>query len=661
MSERTEGDRAGRVWIAAGIWLASLTLAIVGAVDASQHEGLLAGGAGLSLIIAVSAVATAGIGAIVAGKTGNLVGWALAKGGLVLSAGLVAAPSVANACAAGRSPATWSVTVALGGTALWWACVTTSVALFPSGRVGRGRSATVLMTGPALAWAGAVAAIVGSLAHPAASARSLSVGACAGGGTPPSQGVAITLLAAGFVVAAAVAMRRVARLRGEERRQLTSVAAVAAVEAVLLAGAALIEPWARPFSGDAPWVVAAWVGAGLGLPVAVAISVIRHRTFGIFRLVGFRTDYRIWTVGLAAAAGIAAIGVAWGLTAILGLSDEAVAMGLGTLAAAALIFPFWWRLQAVVDARFEQHREDPAAVVEAIAAGSAGADADRGPMRGPVFDLLGPFAPIVVVEGEGGMRFAVRTDDREIGRHTFVNGAYDLETMRCALRLLQTEAGRTLEGRTVLDVGANIGVSIVPLMRLFGAERGIAFEPAPDAVEILELNVALNDLSDRVKVMALGLSDRDGALELALSADNFGDHRLRTADANDSDDTSGRRTVAVQVRRLDGLVRSGEVDGAAVGLVWLDVQGHEGHVLAGGRDLLRLGVPVVTEFWPSAMRDAGGLEAFHAVVRSCFARVIDVRAAQGGGRPQALPSAGIEQLTERYAGPAAFTDLLLLP
>jgi FkbM family methyltransferase len=282
-------------------------------------------------------------------------------------------------------------------------------------------------------------------------------------------------------------------------------------------------------------------------------------------------------------------------------------------------------------------------------------------MRGPVFDLLGSFAPIVVVVGEGGMRFAVRTDDREIGRHTFVNGAYDLETMRCALQLLQTEGGRTLQGRTVLDVGANIGVSIIPLMRLFGAGHGIAFEPAPDAVEMLELNVALNDLGERVHVMALGLSDRDGALELALSADNFGDHRIRASDANASDDTSGRQTVTVQVRRLDGLVQSGEVDGAAVGLVWLDVQGHEGHVLAGARDLLASGVPVVTEFWPSAMRRAGGLEAFHDVVRSCFARVFDVRAAQEEGRPEAVPGAHIEDLTERYAEPAAFTDLLLLP
>ena len=463
MSERTEGDRAGRAGIAAGIWLGSVVLAIIGAVDASRHQDLLAGGVGLPLVVALSAVATSGIGAIVAGKTGNLVGWLLAKGGLVLAAGLVAALTVVNACATDGSPATWLVAVALGGTALWWACLTTSVALFPSGRGRSGRSAAVLMTGPALAWAGAAAAIVGALAHPAASARSLGLSLCAGGGTPTSQIAAIALLGAGFIVATAVSLWRVVRLHDAERRQLMPVAAIAAVEVLLLVGAVFIEPWARPYAGDAPWVVAAWVGAGLGLPVAVAVSVIRHRTFGIFRLVGFRADYRLWTVGLAAAAGIAAIGIAWGLTALLGLSDEAAAVGLVTLAAAALIFPFWWRRQAIVDARFEQHREDPAAVVEAIAARCPAPTRTGSRCEDRCSISCGrPRSWWSKVRGACDSR---STDDREVGRHTFVHGGYDLETMRCAMELLRPAGGRAgeaLAGRTVLDIGANIGsVSLV--------------------------------------------------------------------------------------------------------------------------------------------------------------------------------------------------------
>jgi FkbM family methyltransferase len=269
----------------------------------------------------------------------------------------------------------------------------------------------------------------------------------------------------------------------------------------------------------------------------------------------------------------------------------------------------------------------------------------------------------VIVQGESGMRFAVRTDDREIGRHTFVHGSYDLETMRCAMRLLEAEGdGRPpLSGRTVLDVGANIGTSIVPMLTLFGADRGLAVEPAPDNVEMLRLNLALNELTERVRVFPMALSDHDGTLELELSAENFGDHRLRVPGTEPTAETASRPTVTVPVRRLDALVESGEIDASSLGLIWLDVQGHEGHVLSGGRNLLDARIPVLTEFWPSTMGRTGGLDLFRDLVRSCFARIVDVRVVEAEGHAEALPSSRIDELAERYADPATFTDLLLLP
>lgn len=42
-----------------------------------------------------------------------------------------------------------------------------------------------------------------------------------------------------------------------------------------------------------------------------------------------------------------------------------------------------------------------------------------------------------------------------------------------------------------------------------------------------------------------------------------------------------------------------------VSLVWLDVQGHEGHFFLGARRLLSSGIPVVTELWPYAVLRSG--------------------------------------------------------
>ncbi len=654
MSERAQIDRI-LPWAAAAVWLATVTRAASAAIDAVHHDTLLPGGSALTLVVAASAVVTASVGAVIAGKTGSVVGWLVAAAGLELSFGIAAAMSSLVFCDTGAPSTVWLAV--LGGTA-WWAFLGTGMALFPSGRWGRGRTGIAAVAGTAVLWAGMATTTLGA-ALASAAARDAS-GPCAGSTqASPMLRIGAVLLGAGFALIAVTGIRRVARAERDERRQLAPVAGMAATLCLVLAAAVVLEPWARPLSGDAPWVVAAWLVAGLGIPLAVAISVIRYRTFGIYRLIGFTTDYRLWTVGLAVGAAAAAIGIAWGVTALLGIEDRPVAVGIATLAAAGAIIPLWRRRQSIVDARFGQHQPDPATALASIDVRDLDGDAE--PTRGPVFDLLRPFAPIVVVEGEGGMRLAVRTDDPEIGRHTFVHRAYDMATMRRAIDLLELEGGVPLWGRTVLDVGANIGVSIVPLLRLFGAEHGIAVEPAPHLLELLRLNLALNDLSERVVVLPLALSDRDGTLELALSQENAGDHRLRVPDAAVADTAGGRATVDVPVRRLDALAEEGAFDPASLGLIWLDVQGHEGHVLAGATGVLSSGIPLVTEFWPDALERAGGFGLFGEVVRSCYTRVVDVRATQEVGAAEVLPISRIDELAERYADPAAFTDLLLLP
>ena len=626
------------------------------ASNAVHRASLLTSGDGLALIVAAAGVATAGIGAVVAGKTGNPIGWLLAAGGLALSAGLAAAIPVATPC--GSSSGSLAL-LATAGPAVWWMCLTTSIALYPSGQIGHGRGVAVRMAGPSSACVGVLLVAAAAWRDPVASVHELALATCRGSVAPPSLVVGFALLVAGFAAALAGALRRTGRLEGEERQQLMPVVAVALAEGVFLIAVPVFEPWARPFSGGAPLVVAAWVVAGLGIPLAVSVSVIRSRAFGIYRFAGYLADYRLWTAWHAAIGVVAATGIGWGVTASLGLSKEPVVVGLATLAAAAAVFPLWRRRQAMVDARFGQRRKDPAATLETLATSLIDESVD--PLRGSVFDLLGRFAPIVIVDGEGGMRFAVRTNDREIGRHTFVHGAYDLSTMRRAIDRLGSELGdpAPLAGRTVLDVGANIGISIVPLLRLFGAERGIAVEPEPDNVEMLRLNLALNDLSERVQVVAVGLSDRDGSLALELSSSNPGDHRMRVPGTPPAAETATRPTVTVPVRRLDALAAEGELDAGSLGLIWVDVQGHEGHVLAGARTLLAAKIPMVTEFWPTELARAGGLDLFKEIVTTCFTRVVDLRAADAGG--PALESSRIGELAGRYTGPGDFTDLLLLP
>ena len=67
---------------------------------------------------------------------------------------------------------------------------------------------------------------------------------------------------------------------------------------------------------------------------------------------------------------------------------------------------------------------------------------------------------------------------------------------------------RGSRGREVLEIGANIGTTTVPLVTVLGAAHGHAFEPIPRNLELLERNVAGNGLGDRVTIHAAAVSDR---------------------------------------------------------------------------------------------------------------------------------------------------------
>ncbi len=287
-------------------------------------------------------------------------------------------------------------------------------------------------------------------------------------------------------------------------------------------------------------------------------------------------------------------------------------------------------------------------------------------LRWHAFPLLAKLMPFAGVEHDG-VRYVVSTRERRgVSCGTFVSGGFEGETLRRMLAALASRGITTLRGMTVLEVGANIGTETVSLLHRYGVERVIAFEPDAENARLLRANLALNGLHDRAEVHELALSDVDGALTLERSDENCGDHRIRVTDPAVSDlfedlyDEGSRSTVQVAARSLDSLAQSGELDLETVDLVWMDAQGHEGHVLAGTKALIATGVPVLTEYWPYGLRRAGGLDRFHALVADGYETVVDL----GSNRdepPVTLPAGDVAQLAERFTDERnGYSDLLLL-
>lgn len=284
-------------------------------------------------------------------------------------------------------------------------------------------------------------------------------------------------------------------------------------------------------------------------------------------------------------------------------------------------------------------------------------DKRRSLPRWAVFMLLHRVTPLAAVERDG-VSFVLRTADRGVSRVTYMTGDYELDVMEDALAQLTRILGRDpLAGRVFVDVGANVGTSSIPAISRFGASRAVAFEPAEENFRILSANVALNGLADRIVARRVGVSDAAGVAELELAPSNSGDHRVRTsaaAGAFDAYREGSRATAPVELVRLDDALADGGVDPGEVGLLWVDTQGHEGHVLAGAPQLIGAGVPAVCEYWPYGLRRAGGLELFHATVAQSFSQVIDVRSGD------AQPAARVAELADRYPG-ERFSDLILIP
>lgn len=264
--------------------------------------------------------------------------------------------------------------------------------------------------------------------------------------------------------------------------------------------------------------------------------------------------------------------------------------------------------------------------------------------------------PVLAVDASG-IRYYLSTADRAIGVDTFSDGSYDQHLMELAIELINQLTGRpAMQDRHFVDIGANVGTAAIPAVKLFGAAGAICFEPDPENFKLLRCNLIANDLEDVVIAVNVALSDTAGSAQLELSTWNWGDHRVRRGPVAQH---GTRRAVHVELERFDDAAAEAGFDIDTAGVVWLDTQGHEGFVLAGADTILKSNVPVVTEYSPSDLRQAGGLELLNEVIAGHYRTVVDLRASFADGVTVSYDAQDIVRVEARYVG-TAYTDLLLL-
>ncbi|ARG63326.1 FkbM family methyltransferase [Mycobacterium kansasii] len=137
--------------------------------------------------------------------------------------------------------------------------------------------------------------------------------------------------------------------------------------------------------------------------------------------------------------------------------------------------------------------------------------------------------------------------------------------------------------RISLDIGADVGevaIAMLPVSRSV-----IAFEPRP--AQARDLAAMFAAVGAAVRVEAVALSDRPGVMAMRVVESEPGRSTIDTDNVLSDVDGGDVHSIDVPVKRLDDL----QLDD--VGLIKIDVEGHELAVVRGAAETLRRNRPVI--------------------------------------------------------------------
>ena len=179
---------------------------------------------------------------------------------------------------------------------------------------------------------------------------------------------------------------------------------------------------------------------------------------------------------------------------------------------------------------------------------------------------------------------------------------------------------------TVIDIGANVGTSVIYFRNKLGADtKFYAVEPVTDNFNLLKANCAINGFSD-IEAFRLAISDTLGEADLEINPANMATCKIAGSDDEnlvfEKDETSyvGDK---VPLMPLDTFVSENKIATDTPVLFWIDVEGHEPEVFKCGKETFKNTDSVVfCEFNPKLYKHNGRYEEFLSDVKACFGKFL---------------------------------------
>lgn len=158
--------------------------------------------------------------------------------------------------------------------------------------------------------------------------------------------------------------------------------------------------------------------------------------------------------------------------------------------------------------------------------------------------------------------------------------------------------------RTIVEVGSNVGASLLPILEAFPSAKAIAIEPSHRYAPYLRRNVGLNPLVTIVDdVLVAGDHDQEFCLR----------SNATTGTPSKADYGPGlKHEQVVRGETLDSLVEryiSDKIDEVIIDFLKVDTDGFEMEVFRGAQDVVHRYQPLIfTEFSPPSLARIGNPE-----------------------------------------------------
>jgi FkbM family methyltransferase len=130
----------------------------------------------------------------------------------------------------------------------------------------------------------------------------------------------------------------------------------------------------------------------------------------------------------------------------------------------------------------------------------------------------------------------------------------------------------------VLDAGANIGYYALLEASLLDQGKVYAFEPDPRNVEVLEKNIEVNNLSDKIKLYPYAVGDKDSVQKFQL----YKESNINSFVKNIKKVSSEDKSINVKCLKLDNFSEIDKID-----FIRMDIEAYECFLIDGAIEFLK--------------------------------------------------------------------------